>query len=147
MHTIETQIEIDATAESVWSLLADFSGYSRWNPFIRSIEGRLEIGGKLNAFLKPPGTRGMRFRPVLLAAEANRELRWKGRLLLPGLFDGEHYFIINRRPDGGVVFRQGETFSGILVPLLRRSLDDATRRGFIAMNEALKHEAEKGERG
>jgi hypothetical protein len=34
-------------------------------------------------------------------------------------------------------------FSGLLVPLLKRSLDGATKQGFIAMNEALGREAEK----
>ncbi len=41
------------------------------------------------------------------------------------------------------MFRQGETFSGLLVPLFRRSLAGATKQGFVAMNEALKREAEK----
>jgi hypothetical protein len=44
---------------------------------------------------------------------------------------------------GGVTFHQGENFSGILVPLFRRSLDGPTKQGFVAMNEALKREAEK----
>jgi hypothetical protein len=41
------------------------------------------------------------------------------------------------------VFRHGELFTGAFVPLFRRFLDGATKRGFIAMNEALKREAEK----
>ncbi|BBI99881.1 hypothetical protein FGKAn22_15740 [Ferrigenium kumadai] len=143
MHRLETQIEIAAPAERVWSLLTDFASYSRWNPFIRSIEGPLEVGRSLTVFIQPPGASGMRFRPTVLTVEPNRELRWKGRFLLPGLFDGEHYFRLERRPEGGLTFHQGETFSGILVPLFARALDGATRQGFIAMNEALKREAEK----
>ncbi len=30
------------------------------------------------------------FRPTVLVAEPNRELRWLGRLFMPGPFDGEH---------------------------------------------------------
>ena len=97
----------------------------------------------MTVFIQPPGARGMRFRPIVLAAQPNRELRWKGRLLLPGVFDGEHYFKLEPKPGGGLVFQQGEIFSGILVPLLRRSLDGVTKKGFVAMNEALKREAEK----
>ena len=62
--------------------------------------------------------------------------------MLPGVFDGEHYFKLEAKADGGLVFHHGELFSGILVPLFKRSLDGATRQGFIAMNEALKREAE-----
>jgi hypothetical protein len=143
MHQLETQIEIEAPVERVWSLLIDFPSYPRWNPFVRSIEGNLEIGRPLKIFIQPPGTSGMRFRPIVLALQPNRELRWKGKFLLPGLFDGEHYYKLEAKPGSGLTFRQGEIFSGILVPLFRRSLDGATKQGFVAMNEALKREAEK----
>jgi hypothetical protein len=143
MHRIETQIEINAPAERVWPLLMDFPLYLRWNPFIRSIDGNPVVGQSLNVLIQPPGSSAMRFRPTVLKVEPNREFRWKGKLLVPGLFDGEHYFKLEPKPGGGLVFRQGEVFSGLLVPLLRRSLDGATRQGFIAMNEALRREAEK----
>jgi hypothetical protein len=143
MHQLETRIEIEAPVERVWALLTDFPSYARWNPFVRSIEGTLEVGQSLKVFVQPPGAKGMQFRPIVLAAEPHRELRWKGKLLLPGLFDGEHYFRLEGRPGGGLTFRQGEIFSGMLVPLFRRSLDGATKQGFVAMNEALKREAEK----
>lgn len=142
MHVLETRIEIAAPVERVWSLLVDFVSYARWNPFIRSIEGTLELGQPLNVFIQPPGSSGMRFRPTVLAVVPNRELRWQGKLLFAGLFDGEHYFRLERTARG-VIFHQGEIFSGILVPLFSRSLDGATRQGFVAMNEAIKREAEK----
>lgn len=143
MHQLETQIEIEAPVEQVWSLLIDFPSYSRWNPFVRSIEGTLEVSQSLKVFIQPPGTSGMQLRPTVLTVEPNRELRWKGSLFLPGLFNGEHYFQLESKPGAGLTFRQGEVFSGILVPFFRRSLDGATKQGFVAMNQALKHEAEK----
>jgi len=144
MHRLDTRIDIDASAERVWSILMDFPGYSRWNPFVRSIEGRPVVGTSLRVLIQPAGSRGMRFRPTVLVAEPQRELRWKGKLLIPGLFDGEHFFHVEARSNGQSVFDQGELFSGVLVPLLRRSLDGATKQGFVAMNEALKREAEGG---
>ena len=142
MHRLDTQIEINAPAERVWTLLMDFPAYGRWNPFIRSIEGRAAVGETLKAFIQPPGSGGLRVAPVVLAADPNRAFRWKGKLLLPGLFDGEHFFELEPAA-GGTVFRHGEIFSGLLVPLLKGTLDGATRQGFIAMNEALKREAER----
>jgi hypothetical protein len=143
MHSVQTQIDIDAPAETVWSLLTDFAAYPRWNPFVRSIAGPLESGRQLEVFVQPPGSGGMRFRPKVLAVSPRKELRWKGKLLVAGLFDGEHYFRIEPRAQGGVAFHHGELFSGLLVPLLRKSLDGATREGFLAMNKALKREAER----
>lgn len=142
MHKLETQIAIDASVERVWTLLTDFPSHSRWNPFIKSIEGIPAVGQTLKIFVQPPGSDGFRFRPTILTVKPRYELRWKGKLIMPGLFDGEHYFQLEQNRDGGLLFRQGEIFSGILVPLFRRSLDDATQKGFVAMNEAIKHEAE-----
>ena len=39
-------------------------------------------------------------------------------------------------------FIQGERFTGLLVPLLRKNLDRGTREGFEAMNQALKARVE-----
>jgi len=143
MYRVDTQIEIDASAERVWSILMDFAGYARWNPFVRSIEGRAAVGEVLRVVIQPAGSGGMRFRPRVVAVETQREFRWKGRLLLPGLFDGEHFFVVESQTDSRVFFHHGELFSGVLVPLFKRSLDGPTREGFVAMNEAIKREAER----
>jgi|ERR1022692_47987 hypothetical protein len=143
MHVVETQIEINASPERIWSLLMDFPNHARWNPFVRSIEGHPIVGESLSVYIQPPGSRGMRFNPKVLAVEPRHEFRWKGKLVIRGLFDGEHFFILEPKSDAQVVFRHGEVFSGLLVPMFKRSLDGATKQGFVAMNEALKREAER----
>ena len=94
MKELHAEIEIDAPAERVWGLLTDFASYPQWNPFIRQISGKPTRGERLQARIEPPGGQGMTFKPKVLKAEANRELRWLGHLLVPGLFDGEHSFTI-----------------------------------------------------
>jgi hypothetical protein len=142
MRELNTHIEINAPAQRVWQILTDFESYSRWNPFIRSLSGEPKEGSRLKVFIQAPGSRGMTFKPVVLKAEPSKELRWLGRLFVPGLFDGEHRFVIE--PTGGsrVIFTQSEKFKGLLVPLLWKSLDKNTREGFNQMNEALKRLAE-----
>ena len=136
------EIEIKASPETVWNLLTNVSRFPEWNPFIRRLRGKLEAGQKLVVFIQPSGARGMKFNPVVLKVEPNRELRWLGRLVFPGLFDGEHIFQIEPLGNGGVRFRQREIFSGVLVPLLKSSLEIDTRRGFNEMNQKLKELAE-----
>jgi hypothetical protein len=140
--SIHSEIEIDASAEKIWRILMDFAAYPDWNPFIRRISGKAAVGGKLEAYLEPSGARGMTFKPAVLVADENREFRWIGKLLLTGLFDGEHFFLIEPAADGKVKFIQGENFSGLLVGLFAKSLDKDTLRGFGEMNEALKARAE-----
>ena len=84
----------------------------------------------------------MSFRPTVVVAEPNRELRWLGHLWLPGLFDGEHSFSIELLGEGRVRFIQRERFKGLLVPFLSKMLDWDTQRGFNEMNWALKLRAE-----
>jgi hypothetical protein len=142
MHEIRTAIEIAATPERIWSILTDFIAYPQWNPFIRSITGVVKTGERLTAFIQPTGGKGMTFRPTILVAQPNQELRWLGHFLLPKIFDGEHYFQIEAISVNRTRLIQGEKFSGLLVVLFKSSLDGGTKSGFIAMNEALKVLAE-----
>jgi hypothetical protein len=74
------------------SVLTDFPAYPTWNPFITSIDGKPQPGAQLRVTIAPPGRQPITFRPVVLTATPWPELRWRGRLLMPGLFDGEHAF-------------------------------------------------------
>lgn len=141
MREIREDLLIHASAGTVWRLLTDFAQFPLWNPFIREASGEVREGARLRVRIEPPGGWGMTFRPTVLRVVPRRELRWRGRLLVPGLFDGEHIFEIEPE-EQGVRFVQREQFSGLLVPLLWSSLDTHTRQGFREMNVALKEKAE-----
>ena len=119
----------------------DFEHFPDWNPFILSLKGNAETGANLITVIHPPGSRAMTFKPVVLKAEAGREFRWLGKLFLKGLFDGEHYFLIEPVNDKSTRFVHGEIFKGILVPLFNKIFIQ-TRSGFELMNEALKKRCE-----
>jgi hypothetical protein len=142
MKELHTEIDIHAPPERVWELLTDFGSYPQWNPFIRNISGQPILGERLEVRLEPPGGRSMTFKPKVLNADPNRELRWLGHLLVPGLFDGEHSFTIQPLGENRVRFVQREAFKGLLVPLFARSLETNTQRGFEQMNRVLKERAE-----
>jgi hypothetical protein len=144
MKELRSEIEIQASAERVWQLLTDFASFPRWNPFIRRASGNVLVGERLEVNIQPSGARGMIFRPTVLKAEPNRELRWLGHFLVSGLFDGEHIFTIEPLGTNRARFIQREIFTGLLVPILARGLDTDTRRGFEEMNLALKVRAEQG---
>ena len=97
----------------------------------------------LKISVQPVGGKGMTFRPRVLRAVPDQELRWLGRVVLPGIFDGEHFFKIEPLDQGRRTrLIHGERFTGLLVPLLRKNLDRGTREGFEAMNQALKARVE-----
>jgi hypothetical protein len=139
-----SEIEIQAPAECVWQVLTDFSRFPEWNPFIRRISGQPKEGTHLKVHIQPPGGKGRNFRPKVLKAEPKREFRWLGRLLIPRLFDGDHFFSIEQLGSSRVRFVQREIFSGLLVSFLAHGLDMKIRLGFEQMNQALKLRAEQG---
>jgi hypothetical protein len=139
---LSTQIDIAAAPERVWAELVDLRAYPDWNPFIVRAEGDVVPGGRLSLRMQPVGRRAMTLRPRVLEVAPARELRWLGRLGLPGLMDAEHAFRLE--PSGsGTRLVQEETFRGVLVPLVARSLDRGTLPPFEAMNQALKQRVER----
>ncbi len=143
MKELSSSIEIDASPERVWQVLTDFGLYPQWNPFIRRVRGKAIGRARLLVRVQPSGARGMTFRPVVTRADPGRELRWRGGLLIPGLLDREHIFVIEPLEEGRVRFSQRQVFSGLLAPLLARGLHRDTRRGFEEMAYAFKERAER----
>jgi len=140
---IQTSVRIQATPEKIWNVLTDFAHYPEWNPFVTSLEGTVQTGKRIRVKLTPPGQKGMIFTPTVLCFDRNERFEWIGHLFIPGLFDGRHRFELKVNEDGTTTFIQSEQFRGILVPFLKKMLNGPTRKGFEAMNEALKVRAEQ----
>lgn len=136
---VERSIDIAAPPAAVWAVLTDGTAYPAWNPFMRRLEGTARTGTTLTVEIHPAGGSPMTFTPTVLVAEPGRELRWLGRVLVPGLLDGEHAFTLEAVP-GGTRLTQSEDFSGVLVPLVGSAIDVGD--DFDAMNAALRDRVE-----
>ena len=141
-HELHTQIDIDATPETVWNILTDLDNYTDWNPFIIEASGNVTVGEKLVNRIQPPGKKAMTIKPVVTAVEPAKTFEWLGHLGFPGIFDGRHRFDLEATPAGGTRVIHSEMFDGVLVRFLRKMLDTQTKAGFEAMNSALKTRAE-----
>ena len=141
-RTLRTEITINASPKIIWDILVDFEKFPSWNPFIKSITGTPGVGQKLRVCVHPPHGSAMTFRPTILALQSKKHLVWKGKFLFPGLFDGEHRFILEEKNES-TLFIQEELFSGLLVGIFPASLYQKTEAGFKVMNAALKTQAEK----
>ena len=139
--SIATAVEIDAPASRVWNVLVDLPAYPEWNPFIVEAEGKVEVGETLSLRMALPDRDPMTIEPRLLVVEPARELRWKGRLWIPGLFDGEHAFVLTPLGSGRTRVDHTETFGGLLLPIARSMVYDATVQSFHALNAALARRA------
>jgi hypothetical protein len=141
-HELNTEIDIDASPETVWNVLTDLDHYSEWNPFITEASGDIAVGNKLTNRMQTPGGKAMTIKPAVTAVEPAQTFEWLGHLGVPGVFDGRHRFELQATPSGGTRLLHTEHFGGLLVRFARKTLDTQTQEGFEAMNTALKTRAE-----
>lgn len=142
-YTLESSIQIRATPQQVWAVLADTADYPTWNPFIVSSGGDVRVGATLTNVMHD-ATGNTTFTPTVLAVEPGHELRWIGRVGPGGIFDGEHTFTITQIRPGVVLFTQHEDFTGVAVPFSEHWLHTDTLPMFGAMNAALAHRVTGG---
>lgn len=142
MRELFTEIEINASSDKVWDILTDFASYPEWNPFVRELDGSAQVGKRIRTVLQTPNKKGLTFRPRIIKIVPRREFRWHGMLGFRGLFDGEHIFELHPSEAHKVRFIQREIFTGILAPLILKSIESNTRAGFEQMNRALKERCE-----
>ena len=136
MKSLHAAVEIDAPAERVWQIVIDFAQYSDWNPFIVRAAGEPRVGERLDITIAAPDVKPVSFRPRVLDVEPGRLIRWKGKLWVPGLFDGRHSLTVEPLDGGRSRFITHEEVSGILVPVLGKVMR-ASQQGFELMAEAL----------
>src|SRR4029453_14008663 len=99
---LRAEVEVEASPERVWEVLTDFAAYRQWNPFIVHGAGQAVPGRPLELRLRLPRPPPTRTRPEVVGPAPGRRLRWLGRLLVPGLFDGEHSFTLELAGSGRV---------------------------------------------
>jgi len=138
---IRTEIVIEASKDKVYEILTNLTSYKSWNPFIVHSEGDVKVGNRIKNTIKN-GEKSIVFRPKVLKAEKGVAFEWFGSLFVKGLFDGHHYFHLQKIEENKVNFIHGEKFSGIFSGIILRKIGNDTRNNFIKMNRALKSLAE-----
>ena len=141
-YRIKSEVVIESPVGKVWEILMDFPGYPAWNPFIRIAKGKLQKNRKIFILLTIPRGWIMFLFPRILEIKEQERIRWIGSFPAGGFFDGEHLFTLLADRDGKTRLVQEEEFRGILVPYLGKIVGRGAKRGFDAMNAALKKRAE-----
>jgi hypothetical protein len=117
----EVTADIRAPADTIWAIITDASAYPDWDSGVERIEGQIAPGEKIKVFSELNPGRGF---PVKVTGfEPARRMTWSGGVPL-GLFKGVRTFSLEPGPDSTTRFEMRETFSGPLLPLMRRSMPD-----------------------
>jgi hypothetical protein len=139
MRSFAASASIRATPERIWSILTDAARYPEWNRTVTKVDGSIAAGRRiaLHVTLNP----GRAFPVNVATFDPPRRMVWRGGMPL-GLFVGERVFTLMPKPDGAVEFSMRETFTGLLAPLIGRTLPDM-QPAFDEFAAALKREAER----
>jgi hypothetical protein len=136
---ISTTIEIAATPERVWAVLADFASYPAWNPVFCGASGELAVGNQLTlTTTQPRNDRTMTVKVKVVAAKPATELRWESKVL--GVSSSKRSFILS--PDiHGTHLTQTGSYQGLFTSFPAKTIR-RIRASFDAINEAVKEQAE-----
>lgn len=136
----KSQVDVDAPADLVWTVLTDFSSYPIWNPFISPLKGEPRAGGQLEVTIHP-GAQTITYPATVIALRPNRELAWSGRIGSAGVIDTTYRFTIEPLQSGRARLVAHETHKGALVFLSSALLKDV-QAGLAAMIRAARTRAE-----
>lgn len=135
--TCIVEVNIQADAQVVWSLLTDAKGFARWNSTVTKIDGDIREGERIR--LHVPGT-NRTFTPRVSGVVPAQRMTWSDGF--NPVFKGVRTFELKPGPDGSTDFSMQEHFSGIVFALVKRMLPDF-RPIFEAYAGDLKREAER----
>jgi hypothetical protein len=121
MKAFAVKTTIRADPERIWTLLTDAPEYARWNATVQKVEGKIALGERVA--VHPKINPGRAFPVTVAEFEPSRRMVWTGGMPL-GLFKGERTFTLTSQADGLVEFSMCESYTGLMAPLIGRSIPD-----------------------
>lgn len=130
--------EVQASPQAIWTLLTDAASYPKWNSTVTSLKGEIRAGEKLD--LRVPLDPKRTFSPKVTKLE-ERKMVWADGFA--PMFRGVRTFTVTPKEGGVTEFAMQEVFSGVMLPLIKKSLPDFGP-AFEAFARDLKRAAEGG---
>jgi hypothetical protein len=139
MPAFESSTVIHAPPQAIWDILVDVARYPFWDSGVVRVEGHVAPGARLTVVssVSPDRT----FPVTVTHLDPPRTMRWASGMPL-GLFKGERTFTLAAEHDTLVRFTMREAYSGLLAPLIFRSIPDLNP-AFQQFTTGLKQQAEQ----
>lgn len=140
-RAVEHRIGVQAPAEVVWEVVADFASWKDWNPVYRKAEGELRIGTALTLEQHLPGQPARVIAPIVRDWVPYEQLHLRSTRL-GGFVTAIRYLEIETMGPANSTFSNGELFMGLLLRFVSRDERRALKAAFTAMGEAVRDRAE-----
>lgn len=133
------QVQVAASPEAVWEVLADIGAWPSWQPDIKTVSLQNEVAeGAVFRWKSGPGT----ITSTLRRVQRPWVLGWSGTGF--GI-KAVHVWHLQSH-DGGTLVRTEESFTGLLATAFRASFRRRLRQALDSWLHALKVEAERRSR-
>lgn len=144
MFMVEARTQIAAPPTVVWDVLMDMKRYAEWSTLLHAEQTAPPHRGRIIRLrLSMPGGPSYSFAPEVITLEANQHFAWRQKTALPGIFDGEHHFVLTPVGTAGTNLHNYEYYSGLLSPIMRRlPMMQGATGGFEAMNDEIRRRSE-----
>lgn len=139
MKVIEVQRRIAAHPDNVWAIISDADRLVGANAGVLRVDGEIAAGSRFKLWSMAAPKRAFPIR--VTAFEPKRRMVWEGGMPF-GLFRGVREFQVSAE-DGGAHFQMRETYSGLLLGLIWKSMPDM-QPSFDTFGDGVKAAAEGG---
>jgi hypothetical protein len=111
---------IRASTGRIWALLTDAPGFQKWNSTVSNIDGVIALGESLK--LKVPIAPDRVFKVKVSEFVPDKRMVWRDGAA--PMFQGVRTYTLTAKPDGSTDYAMSEVFSGLMLPMIAKSLPD-----------------------
>jgi len=137
-------VVIDAPADLVWAVVADFGSYGEWNPFCVAVDGDFELGAAIVLHTPDPAKPGelLQTQEYISAMSPPGHLQYNTGDSIPGIHAIRDQWIEDLGDDRSS-YRTVDAFTGEYAQVAYDLTGQWVTDGFNALAYALKERAEK----
>src|SRR6202171_5959907 len=140
MKAYDATADIEATPDTIWTILTDAPNLSNWDSGVERVEGRIAPGETIKVFVKV--NPGRAFPIKVTEFVPGQRMVWSGGMPL-GLFKGVRTYTLSPEGNGTTKFNMREEYTGPMLPMIWRSIPDLGP-SFTQFANGLKRRVETG---
>ncbi len=137
---IESRVGVRASAETIWELIADLPGWSRWNPVETEVSGVIGYGGSIALTERIPGLVERQVTAKVGEWQPLGQLVWLEKRGFQ--FGMVRYYEIEELDAGSCIVANGAIFSGFFGEGFHDKHKARLRAAYAQIAEALKAQTE-----
>jgi len=144
LQTVETEIDIAAPPEKVWSVLTNIGQWQDWNPTVNASLGDAAVGSTVTITMisEEAGKDGPKYSPEIIQMDEPTYFHWRATMGAGFIFTNEKIIELEKT-DAGTKVKHTETFKGAMAALMKSRMQSGVSPILTAMNDALKKTAEQ----